>query len=142
MLPQFALPEEERMPLRDLPFVHHLYLPDDPDGSVIVHLHGSGGSEADLMPFANRIAPRATLLGVRGRSAEEGMNRWFRRFDAGTYDQEDIRAEAEAYEGFVARAVRRYGLEAGSMAGAGPRAINLATVHGGAPLARDIPGEQ
>jgi phospholipase/carboxylesterase len=50
MLPQFALPGEERMPLRDLPFVHRLYLPDDPDGSVIVHLHESGGSEATLCP--------------------------------------------------------------------------------------------
>jgi phospholipase/carboxylesterase len=67
-----------------------------------VHLHGSGGSEADLMPFAHRIAPRATLLGVRGRPTEEGVHRWFRRFDAGTYDQEDIRAEAEAFAAFVA----------------------------------------
>jgi phospholipase/carboxylesterase len=114
MLPQFALPGG-RMPLRDLPFVHRLYRPDDLDGSVIAHLHGSGGSEADLMRFAHRIAPRATLLGVRGRSTEEGVNRWFRRFDAGTFDQEDIRGETEAFEAFVTDAVRGYGLEAGRM---------------------------
>jgi phospholipase/carboxylesterase len=82
---------------------------------VIVHLHGSGGSEVDLMPFAHRVAPRATLLGVRGRSTEEGVNRWFRRFDAGTFDQEDIRTEAGAFAAFVAAAVRGYGLEAGRM---------------------------
>jgi phospholipase/carboxylesterase len=30
MLPQFALPGEERMPLRDLPFIHRLYRPTIP----------------------------------------------------------------------------------------------------------------
>ena len=64
------------------------------------------------MPLAHRIAPRATLLGVRGRSTEEGINRWFRRFDALTYDQADIRAEAEAFAAFVAGAVSGYGLDA------------------------------
>lgn len=110
MLPQFALPGKERFPMRDLPFVHRFHRPDDPDGSTIVHLHGTGGNEADLMPLAHRINPRATLLGVRGRSTEEGINRWFRRFDAVTYDQADLRAEAEAFAAFVEGAIRGYGL--------------------------------
>ncbi len=115
MLPQFARPGEERMPMRDLPFVHRFHTPDDPDGSVIVLLHGTGGNEADLMPLAARLNPRATLLGVRGRSTEEGITRWFRRFDAVTYDQEDIRAEAAAFAGFVEGAVRGYGLDPARM---------------------------
>lgn len=112
MLPQFARPGAERMPVRDLPFVHRFHTPDDPDGSVLVLLHGTGGSETDLMPLAARINPRATLLGVRGRSTEEGMNRWFRRLDPVTYDQADIAAEAGAFADFVAMAVRGYGLDA------------------------------
>jgi phospholipase/carboxylesterase len=112
MLPQFALPGAERIPMRDLPFIHRFHTPDDPDGSVIVLLHGTGGNEADLMPLANRIAPRATLLGVRGRSTEEGINRWFRRYDAVTYDQADIRTEAEAFTGFMEGAIQSYGLDA------------------------------
>ena len=112
MLPQFARPGEERMPMRDLPFTHRFHRPDDPDGSVIVLLHGTGGNESDLMPLAARLNPRATLLGVRGRSTEEGINRWFRRFDATTYDQEDIRSESEAFAAFVEGAIRGYGLEA------------------------------
>lgn len=112
MLPQFALPGQERMPQRDLPFVHRFYRPDDPDGSVMVLLHGSGGSEADLMPLAHRIAPRATLLGLRGRATEEGRTRWFRRFDAARFDQADLRHEAAAFNGFMQAAVRRYGLTA------------------------------
>ncbi len=111
MLPQFARPGEERRPMRDLPFIHRLHTPEDSDGSTLIHLHGTGGNEADLMPLAHRIAPRASLLGVRGRSTEEGINRWFRRYDAVTYDQADIRAEAEAFAGFVEGAVRGYGLD-------------------------------
>ena len=115
-LPQFARPGEERFPMRDLPFIHRFHRPEDPDGSTLVLLHGTGGNEADLMPLAHRIAPRATLLGVRGRSTEEGINRWFRRLDAVTYDQADIRAEAEAFAAFVAGAVAGYGLEPGRLA--------------------------
>lgn len=115
MLPQFALPGAERMPMRDLPFVHRFHVPDDPDGSVFVLLHGTGGNEADLMPLAARLNPRATLLGVRGRSTEEGVVRWFRRFDALTYDQDDIRAEAAAFAGFVDAAVKGYGLDPAAM---------------------------
>ncbi len=112
MLPQFARPGEERIPMRDLPFIHRIHTPEDPDGSVIIHLHGTGGDEANLMPLAHRLNPRATLIGVRGRSTEEGINRWFRRFDPVTYDQADIRAEAEAFAGFVEGALRGYGLDA------------------------------
>ena len=58
-------------------------------------LHGTGGTEADLMPLTHRIAPHATLLGVRGRSTEEGAARFFRRISMTSFDQDDIRAEAE-----------------------------------------------
>ncbi|NPD13907.1 ring-cleaving dioxygenase [Xinfangfangia sp. D13-10-4-6] len=111
MLPQFARPGEERFPMRDLPFIHRFHRPEDPDGSTIILLHGTGGNETDLMPLAHKIAPRAVLLGVRGRSTEEGINRWFRRFDATTYDQADVRAEAEAFAGFVEGAVGGYGID-------------------------------
>ena len=115
ILPQFALPGEERCRLRDLHFVHRFYWPEDPDGSVIILLHGTGGNEADLMPLAHRINPRAALLGVRGRSTEEGITRWFRRFDPVTYDQADIRAESEALAAFVEEAVRAYALDTGKL---------------------------
>jgi phospholipase/carboxylesterase len=115
VLPQFALPGEARRPARELPFVHRFYDPADPDGSTLVLLHGTGGNEADLMPLAHRIAPRATLLGVRGRSHEEGAPRWFRRLPAGGFDQGDIRAEAEAFAAFVEGAVAGYGLDVGRM---------------------------
>jgi phospholipase/carboxylesterase len=49
---------------------------------------------------------------VRGRATEEGSNRWFRRLDATTFDQTDIRGEAQAFAAFVDGAVTGYGLDA------------------------------
>jgi phospholipase/carboxylesterase len=63
------------------------------------------------MPIARRIAPRAALLGVRGRATEEGTNRWFRRVDDTTFDQSDIHGETAAFRAFVDGAVAGYGLD-------------------------------
>lgn len=112
MLPQFSSPGEARVIYRDLAFIHRFSTPAAPDGSTIVLLHGTGGNEADLMPLARRIAPEATLLGVRGRSTEEGVLRWFRRLSPTSFDQADIRFEAEAFAAFIDEAVKAYGLAA------------------------------
>jgi phospholipase/carboxylesterase len=116
MLPQFALPGEERFPARNLPFIHRFNRPEHPDGTTLVLLHGTGGNEADLLPIARRIAPHATLLGVRGRATEEGTNRWFRRVDTTTFDQADLRSEAETFAAFVEGAVAGYGLDSDRLA--------------------------
>lgn len=97
--------------MRDLPFTHRLHTPEDPDGSVMLLLHGTGRNEADLMPLAHRIAPRATLLGVRGRSTEEGVTRFFRRLSMTQFDQDDIRREAEAFAAFWDGALAAYDLD-------------------------------
>ncbi|MBB1251446.1 VOC family protein [Rhizobium sp. G21] len=114
-LPQFSLPGQPRMPRRDLPFAHRFFVPEEPGRETFVLLHGSGGSEGDLMPSAHRISERATLLGVRGRSTEEGSLRWFRRFPGGLFDQKDIEAEVHAFAAFVAGATESYRLEADEM---------------------------
>jgi phospholipase/carboxylesterase len=110
-LPQFSLYGEERVIYRDLPFVHRFYTPPEPDGSTIVLLHGTGGSETSLMALAHKANPRATLLGVRGRSTEEDTARWFRRFADFTFDEKDIAAEAEAFAAFMEGAMHAYGLD-------------------------------
>lgn len=161
-LPQFALPGAPRPPRRALPFIHRLHQPDDPDGTTLLLFHGTGGAEADLMPLAHRIAPRATLLGLRGRSTEEGRLRWFRHAPGGGFDQADIAAEAAALAAFVAGAVRGYGLDPARLTGLGysnganflaaalalhpgllPRAVLLRAIPVLAPLPRpDLGGTQ
>lgn len=111
MLPQFSMPGQPRVNYRELPFVHRFYTPPDPDGSVFVLLHGSGGNETTLMPLLNKAAPRATLLGVRGRATEEGFPRWYKRITPFSFDQNDIKTEAEAFAAFIEGAVKSYGLD-------------------------------
>ncbi|AJD40042.1 glyoxalase/bleomycin resistance protein/dioxygenase family protein [Rhizobium gallicum bv. gallicum R602sp] len=111
VLPQFSMPGEPRVNYRDLPFVHRFYTPPDPDGSVFVLLHGSGGNETTLMPLLHKVAPRATLLGVRGRATEEGFPRWYKRITPFSFDQDDIKNEAEAFAAFIDSAVKSYGLD-------------------------------
>lgn len=88
--------------------------PRQPDGSVMVLLHGTGGSERDLMPLARHLAPRATLLGLRGRSTEEGATRWFRRLSMTRFDQDHIRAEADAFAEALPAILREAGLDGGA----------------------------
>ncbi|MBY3039388.1 ring-cleaving dioxygenase [Rhizobium laguerreae] len=111
ILPQFSMPGQPRINYRELPFVHRFYTPPNPDGSVFVLLHGSGGNETTLMPLLNKAAPRATLMGVRGRATEEGFPRWYKRITPFSFDQNDIKTEAEAFAAFIEGAVKSYGLD-------------------------------
>lgn len=111
MLPQFGLPGEERVIYRDLIYKHRFFTPEDPDGTTIALLHGTGGDEADLMPLAHRAAPQATLLGLRGRSTESGTQRWFRSFGPSIFDQKDIRFESGALDAFFQEIRSAYRLD-------------------------------
>ena len=57
---------------------------------VIVCLHGTGGTEHDLLQLGRRISPEATLIGIRGDINERGMNRYFKRFGPGVFDESSI----------------------------------------------------
>lgn len=115
MLPQFALPGEERFTERDLPFVHRLHQPENPDGRTIVLLHGSGANETSLLPLGRQIAPNSLLLSLRGRSTEEGFPRFFRRITPFTFDQADIVSEVEAFVAMIEGAIPAYGIDRDKM---------------------------
>jgi phospholipase/carboxylesterase len=84
-------------------FAFEVVRPARPDGRTMVLLHGSGGDETSLVRLAARIAPHATLLGIRGRVLQDGRRRWYRRLTPVTFDQEDIRAESAAFAHFLGR---------------------------------------
>lgn len=99
MLPQTGL--SAGMLTRDAAFVHRFFRPEKPSGNILILLHGSGGDETTLVSVASRIAPDATLIGIRGRIVQDGINRWYKRITPTEFDQQDVRAEAAAFARFL-----------------------------------------
>lgn len=62
----------------------------DPSKPTLLLLHGTGGTEQDLLPLADKIDPHANVLSVRGNVLENGMPRFFKRLSEGVFDQEDL----------------------------------------------------
>ena len=81
------------------------------DSPTFVLLHGSGGNEKTLIDLARKISPDATLLGVRGRIEQDGINRWYRRLTPTSFDQTDIRGEASAFASFLTETAQQNSID-------------------------------
>jgi len=89
----------------------HVFDPGtDPSAPVLVLLHGTGGTEHDLLPLAAALAPGAGILSARGPVREHGLNRWFRRLSEGVFDTEDVITRAGELAGFLDWAREHYRL--------------------------------
>ncbi|MHA7154276.1 alpha/beta hydrolase [Arthrobacter sp. TMN-50] len=88
----------------------HLYDAGTPGSAVLLLLHGTGGTEHDLLPLAQRLAPGAGYLSPRGPVQEHGMNRWFRRFGEGQFDVDDVVRRAAELAEFIGWARDHYAL--------------------------------
>ena len=58
---------------------------------TLLMLHGTGGTETDLLDMGRVIAPKAALLSPRGKVLENGMSRFFRRLAEGVFDLDDLK---------------------------------------------------
>jgi predicted esterase len=79
-------------------------------GKTFLLLHGTGGDEDSLIPLAREIAPDFSILSVRGKVQENGMNRFFRRFPGGVFDLEDLVLRANSLADFIGKARKDYDL--------------------------------
>ncbi|MFQ3578165.1 MAG: alpha/beta hydrolase [Verrucomicrobiia bacterium] len=76
---------------------------DGPRKQCLVLLHGTGGTEHDLVPLARALAPHASLLSPRGKVLEGNAPRFFRRFAEGILDVEDWRRRSLDLAAFIAK---------------------------------------
>jgi predicted esterase len=114
----------------DLGFVH-VYTPaSDGDQRTLLVLHGTGGTEMDLLPVARSLAPTAGVLSPRGKVLERGMPRFFRRLAEGVFDLEDLRFRTSELADFIAAAADAYTFD--------PRQVIAAGFSNGANIAASL----
>lgn len=98
-------------------FIHH-FQPGTPDGSgrTLLLLHGTGGTETDMVPLGQSVLPGAAILSPRGKVLEGGVAaRFFRRHGEGILDIEDLKERTDELAGFVHWAAAEYGFDPGRM---------------------------
>lgn len=83
----------------------------DPSAPTLLLLHGTGGTEHDLLPLAEYLDPAASVLSVRGNVLENGMPRFFRRLAEGVFDEEDLIFRTHELNTFLDEAAEKYGFD-------------------------------
>jgi len=78
---------------------------------TLLLLHGTGGTEDDLIPLGNELTNDASILSVRGKVLENGMPRFFRRLEEGVFDLEDLKVRTEELADFILKSSSTYGFD-------------------------------
>jgi phospholipase/carboxylesterase len=91
----------------------------DPSRPTLLLLHGTGGTEQDLLPLAERIDPKASVLSVRGNVLENGMPRFFKRLAEGVFDEEDLILRTKELNNFLDEAADDYKFDRSNLVAVG-----------------------
>ncbi|WP_423188437.1 alpha/beta hydrolase [Alkalibacterium sp. f15] len=83
----------------------------DLTNTTLLLLHGTGGTEQDLLPLAERVDSQANVLSVRGNIDENGMYRYFKRLRPGVFDEEDLKFRTLELNDFLNDAAKEYGFD-------------------------------
>lgn len=85
----------------------------DPSKPTLLLLHGTGGTEQDLLPLAGHVDSDANVLSVRGNVLENGMPRFFKRLAEGVFDEEDLIFRTKELNEFLDEAAEKYDFDRG-----------------------------
>jgi len=103
----------------ELGFIHRFVPAKRSGAQTLLVLHGTGGDETDLLPLANMIDPDAAILSPRGKTLENGMPRFFRRFAEGKFDIKDLKFRTAELADFVLLASKKYSFNLDSVVAVG-----------------------
>jgi phospholipase/carboxylesterase len=93
-------------------YVHLHVAPTNPTESrTLLLLHGTGGTEHDLLEIGTAVMPGARILSPRGNVLEGSMARFFRRLAEGVFDEADVIRRAGELAAFVREATAAYGAD-------------------------------
>lgn len=81
--------------------MEHLFSQGQDAEHTLILFHGTGGNEESLIPIAQTIAPQANYLAIRGEINEQGYLRFFRRYDDGSYDLENLDQQGRKINDFL-----------------------------------------
>ncbi|MFB4164486.1 alpha/beta hydrolase [Alteribacillus sp. JSM 102045] len=81
------------------------------DAPVLLLLHGTGGTEEDLLEVGRIIDDEASILSVRGNVSENGMPRFFRRLAEGVFDEEDLIFRTKKLHDFLDDSAEKFGFD-------------------------------
>lgn len=95
----------------DMSMKHIYKAGSNPNAPVLLLLHGTGGTERDLLGLAQHIDAEASVLSVRGNVLENGMPRFFRRLAEGVFDIEDLKLRTEELKSFIADAAEQHSFD-------------------------------
>lgn len=96
----------------------HSYVPGASDRTLLM-LHGTGGTESDLLPLGRRLDADAALLSPRGKVLENGMPRFFRRLAEGIFDEEDLVRRTHELADFIRESSEKYGFDPAKLVAVG-----------------------
>ena len=91
------------------------WLPTPGARRTLLLLHGTGGTEGDLLPLAAKLDPSAAVLSPQGRVDEHGAARFFRRLRERVFDEASVISEADALADFVAEQADNLGFDANAV---------------------------
>lgn len=93
--------------------LNHIYEwhPGRTKAPTLLLLHGTGGTEHDLLELGAALLPGAHRLSPRGNVDENGMARFFRRLSEGVFDLDDLAFRTKQLETFVLDASKDYGFD-------------------------------
>lgn len=102
------------------PSFHHLFQPgSDISARPLLLLHGTGGTERDLLPLARSLSPGSAVLSPRGNVSENGAARFFARLAEGVFDPAEVVRRTHELADFIAASARTHGVDTARLVAVG-----------------------